>query len=481
MFTACVARLKKTEINEKDLRGFRLLEHFQKVLERVGSKFPPHPTFSDPRRRLDISQYLGLYLFALFNPIVESMRGLCAATKLQSVQEISGRPVSLGSFSQAQHVLDPALLEAVMQELVEEVRQRTPNAKEAENWRVVDSSVFDVVGRMGWAHFQTHNGVPQSAIRLHVSYDLITGAPCKAVVAKAKVGEQKIWQTQWEQGMGEVGDRNYSLDYKLLDRLDEAGGFFLVPLREKSFHFEAQDELPLSPEESKANVTRQAWGLLGKERPRHRVRVIWIRTSSGEPLALATNLSVERLPAHTAGVLYRKRWQVELFFRWIKCILKCRHFLAESERGVAIQLYLALIAALILQLYTGSRPSKRVWEMLQWYAAGMAKPEELERILERSNYPFRKKANRPGRHPFELQPGRGSACTQTAKTSPEVPALASRQLKKSKQIAKARSLPNTIARRAVRGRLGEATPPALKFRCVSPGGRDAPPRRQRTA
>jgi hypothetical protein len=381
LFNARVAGPKKTEIEEKDLRGFRLLEHFQKVLERVKSKFPPHPTFSDPRRRLDLSQYLGLYLFGLFNPIVDSMRGLCAATKLQSVQAISGRPVSLGSFSEAQHVLDPALLEVVMQELVEEVRQRTPNAKEAEHWRVVDSSVFDVVRRMGWAHFQTHNGVPQSAIRLHVSYDLIMGVPCKAVVAKAKVGEQKIWQTQWEQGMGEVGDRNYSLDYKLLDRLDEAGGFFLVRLREKSFHFEAQDELPLSPEDSQANITRQAWGLLGKERPRNRVRVIWIRMKSGEPLALATNLTVERLPAHTAGVLYRKRWQVELFFRWIKCILKCRHFLAESERGVAIQLYLALIAALIIQLYTGSRPNKRTWEMLQWYSAGMVKPEELEKFL----------------------------------------------------------------------------------------------------
>jgi hypothetical protein len=79
--------------------------------------------------------------------------------------------------------------------------------------------------------------------------------------AKAKVGEQKIWQTHWDKGMGEAGDRNYSLDYKLLDRLDESGSFFLVRLRQKSFHFEVQDEWPLSPQDSKANITRQAWGL----------------------------------------------------------------------------------------------------------------------------------------------------------------------------------------------------------------------------
>jgi hypothetical protein len=397
LFNARVAGLKKTEIKEKDLRGFRLLEHFQKVLERVESKFPLHPTFLDPRRRLDVSQYLSLYLFGLFNPIIESMRGLCAATQLQRLRGISGGRVSLGSFSEAQHVLDPVLLEGVMQELVEEVRQRAPDSREAQKWRVVDSSVFDAVGRMGWADFQTHNGVRQSAIRLHVTYDLMLGVPCKAVVAKAKVGEKKIWQTQWDPGTGELGDRNYSQDYKLLDRLDQAGGFFLVRLREKAFNFEEQEELPLSPEDGKAGVTGQAWGLLGKERPRQRTRVIWIETDSGEPLALATNLSVEKLPAHTAGVLYRKRWQVELFFRWIKCILKCRHFLAESERGVAIQMYLALIAALILQLYTGSRPDKRTWEMLQWYAAGMATPEELENFLEAQQRSRSKKSRKSGK------------------------------------------------------------------------------------
>lgn len=247
-----MARPKKTEIREKDLRGFRLLGHFQKVLERVESKFPPHRTFSDPRRRLDLAQYLSLYLFGLFNPIVDSMRGLCAATQLRAVQEVSGRRVSLGSFSEAQHVLEPALLEAVMQELVEEVRQRSPGAREAERWRVVDSSVFAVVQRMGWAHFQTHKGVRQSAIRLHVSYDLLLGVPSQAVVAKAKIGEQKIWPTQWEAGLGEIGDRNYAQNYNLLDRLAEAGGFFLVRLREKAFNLEVQEELPLSPEDSQA-------------------------------------------------------------------------------------------------------------------------------------------------------------------------------------------------------------------------------------
>ena len=74
---------------------------------------------------------------------------------------------------------------------------------------------------------------------------------------------------------------------------------------------------------------------------------------------------------------YRNRWQVELFFRWIKCILRCRHFLAASPRGVALQLYLALIAAALLQLHLGRRPSLRLWEALQFYFLGVFTDRDL--------------------------------------------------------------------------------------------------------
>ena len=80
----------------------------------------PH-TFSDPRRTLGQKDYLSLLLFGLFNPVVDSMRGLCAASRLQRVQqEICSAKVSLGSFSEAQAVVDPALLQRVFAELAAE-------------------------------------------------------------------------------------------------------------------------------------------------------------------------------------------------------------------------------------------------------------------------------------------------------------------------------------------------------------------------
>lgn len=68
-------------------------------------------------------------------------------------------------------------------------------------------------------------------------------------------------------------------------------------------------------------------------------------------------------------------------FRWLKCILGCRHWLAESERGVALQVYLARIAAQLLVLYRGERPNRRQMEAIQFYLMGWASVDELMTIL----------------------------------------------------------------------------------------------------
>jgi IS4 transposase len=100
------------------------------------------------------------------------------------------------------------------------------------------------------------------------------------------------------------------------------------------------------------------------------------------------------LAAGDVARLYQHRWQVELFFRWVKCILGCRHWLAESPQGAAIELYLALIAALLLQLYTGQAPNRRMMELIQFYLLGVATLDELERGLdaERARIARRKKS-----------------------------------------------------------------------------------------
>ena len=81
--------------------------------------------------------------------------------------------------------------------------------------------------------------------------------------------------------------------------------------------------------------------------------------------------------------LYRHRWQVEMFFRWLKCLVPCRHWLAHSQQGVTLQVYLVLIEALLLAELTGEKPNKRMMELLQLHQMGWASDADLAAGLAR--------------------------------------------------------------------------------------------------
>jgi hypothetical protein len=375
------------EISKKDLKGLRLLESFNQTLRRVSRRKRHQKVVVDPRRERQQEEYLSLYLFGLLNPAVRSMRALCELSRTDTVHSLGLNAMSRSTFSEVQHLVEPALLEEVFLELVGQTQKRHPVPSGQVPWRIVDSSVFDVLPRLGWAYFQGHKGQPQSAIRLHVSLDLVSSVPAAAKVTTAKTGERTIWKNLWKEGFGEVGDRNYSQDYGLLRLLERKGAWFILRLREKQVQVQVEEELPLSAADRAAGVTRQVWGYLGRsEKTRSpRVRVLWINTAQGETLMLVTNQGPGKMSAELVSLTYRNRWHVELFFRWLKCILRCRHFLAESPRGVAIQLYLALIGAVLLQLHLGRRPSLRLWEALQFYFLGIFTSKDLAAAIARDN------------------------------------------------------------------------------------------------
>jgi hypothetical protein len=106
-------RPPKARLREQDLSRWKLIADFQARLA-TAEDGAPQGTFADPRRRLHRQDYLSLLLFGLFNAVVDSMRGLCAATALGRVQrEVCTQRVSLGSFSEAQAVVAPDLWAAM--------------------------------------------------------------------------------------------------------------------------------------------------------------------------------------------------------------------------------------------------------------------------------------------------------------------------------------------------------------------------------
>lgn len=367
------------EISEVELEHWKLLEPFHRLLQQAVARHGLAASWQDPQRLLTHSQYLSLVLFGLLNPVVRTMRGLCAASRLARVQQQLGAgPVSLGSFSEAQHVVEPALLEEVFQALSAQVHGRGGHPRLAQRpWQVVDSTLWEALPRMRWALWRTQ-GSRQQAVRLHVSFQLLEDKPVRAVLTEGRRCERAVWRAQWEHGAAYVGDRYYGEDYHLLDELTAQDCHYVLRLRDHAV-IHVEQELALSAADRAGGVVRDAWVQLGG-RARRRVRVVWVQTAR-ETLLLVTNQTPQQLSAELVALLYRYRWTVELFFRWLKCILGNRHWLAESPPGVALQVYLALIAALLLQLYTGQRPNKRMMELLQLYLLGWASAAELQAAL----------------------------------------------------------------------------------------------------
>jgi hypothetical protein len=237
---------------------------------------------------------------------------------------------------------------------------------------------------MSWALYGGGQvGATNNAVRLHLSLHLLEDTPVRAQVTAGKLCERKAWKETWERGAAYVGDRYFGENHRLLGELEQAGCRYVLRLRDESL-IEVLEELVLSEADKAQRVQRQAWARLGcRQRRSVRVRVVWIGLADGSTLRLVTNVPPAELSVAQVGLLYRRRWQIECFFRWLKCLLGCRHWLAESHQGVTLQLYLALIAAVLFQLHTGRRPNKRMLELFQLHQLGWATTEELIKGLLR--------------------------------------------------------------------------------------------------
>ncbi|MFW5870302.1 MAG: transposase [Candidatus Sumerlaeota bacterium] len=102
------------------------------------------------------------------------------------------------------------------------------------------------------------------------------------------------------------------------------------------------------------------------------------------------------LDAETIAVLFRHRWQVELFFRWFKKVLNADKLLSLSEDGLTIVMYCALIASMLVTLWTGRKPTKRTFDLLCIYFYGLASDEDLIRHIEKLKVAEKKTSNAPG-------------------------------------------------------------------------------------
>jgi hypothetical protein len=369
----------KEKIDEKKLRSWKLLDDFRNRLAKIRAEMPPLPEKrpGGPERLLLEEDYFSLMLFGMLNPVLDTMRGLCAASHLERVQdEVCGRKVSLGSFSEAQGVFDPELLKGVFLDLAEENQTSWGDARLAplaDKLKLVDGTLLPALPRMHWALWLNDQN---RAAKLHLKFSVLRQGACDALITAGNCCERKTLRQFVKKGEIIVADRYYGLEYGFFGELKQIGASHVIRIRNNP-RMEVVEEPDLTEADRAAGVAWQGMVKLGDHWQGEPIRVVRVEVD-GKALLLATDLEIE---AELIALIYRYRWQIELFFKWLKSILGCRHLMAESPEGVAIQIYSALIAALMLQVFTGKRPGKRAMELIQMYLMGYAELEEVVALL----------------------------------------------------------------------------------------------------
>lgn len=349
-----------------------------------------------PNRVLHYDQLLAAHLVGFFDGVVRSTRTLDA----RSVADLSMKR-TLDDLRVARSTLSDAMSElsaAALLPLICKLLERLPNDCSHPDLQdlltlkkrihAIDGSYFRVPADVLWAlaHRRSNDKIGRQ-IRLDLHLDVLRFVPVAAQVDGADRGSESAAFTQTLQaGVVYLADRNF-IDYAFLHAVLDVGSDFVVRLK-KGPTVELAEVRELTQNDRDAGVLRDElvrlpgcrWATGFGDRLLRRVTVF--DPVKREEVQLLTTLLLD-VPAKLIGKLYRHRWSIELFFRWLKCVTKVRHLFSESSNGITMQFYIMIIATLMLHLHTGQRPSVYSFMLLSLAASGNLALEKVPEVLER--------------------------------------------------------------------------------------------------
>jgi hypothetical protein len=395
-------KIDAKQIDAKQIGGIKRLRHLLPLLADLREVGCDRDAAGN--RQLHFDEYVTLVLLYLMNPLIDSVRGLQKASAIDKVsQQLGVKRFSLGSFSESVRVFDPEKLKAVIAQLAGELKpiNADPRLKShlPHALMIADGTVLDAIASVSaaaWLPLQ--DGSTKHAWKLHVQFDFDHFIPADVELTDArntgKSDEKNVLRKKLAKDRCYVMDRWFG-QFTLFNEIHAKASSYVCRIKENSV-FEVREERLLGDEALKAGVVRDAVVRMGlhsqpRDRPDHPMRLIVIEAQPHEKrggakgktagpgnqgtIVIATNLL--DVPAEIIALIYQHRWAIEIFFRFFKQMLGCRHLVSHKPQGILIQVYCAIIACLLINLWTGKRPNKRTVEMLAWYLAGVATEAEV--------------------------------------------------------------------------------------------------------
>lgn len=315
----------------------------------------------------------------------ESLRDLIVAMEAHAGKLYHlgiGKSVTRSNLSKANEQRDYRIFKEFATYMIAEARRRRIDKIFELEGHVYafDSTTVDLcLSVFEWAKFRKHKG----GINVHTLYDIEAQVPAFMHITEAKVHDSKaMTEIPYENGAHYIFDRGYN-DFGNLYTINRIGAFFVV---RNNVRFKPKTWKRRLP----GDVVSDAVGYFtvyksSKDYPKKLRKVVCIDPEDGTRyIFLTNNLTAS---AETIAELYRNRWSVELFFKWIKQHLRIKKFWGTSENAVRIQIYCALITyCLVAIVQHDIRLERSIYEVLQILGISLTDKTHLRYLFDKSNF-----------------------------------------------------------------------------------------------
>lgn len=317
----------------------------------------------------------------------ESLRDLIVA--LNAHQEKCyhlgvGKHVTRSNLAKANENRDYRIFEDFAFYMISEARKKRVNDifKLNGNVYAFDSTTIDLCLKLfPWANFRTHKG----GIKIHTLYDVETQVPAFIHITEAKINDVKAMDIiPYESGSFYVFDRAYN-DYHRLYKIHMMDSFFVVRAKTniKARVLKWKRRLPKN---ILSDCEIELTGFYTQKSYPETIRLVrfWDEEDEREFIYLT---NAKHIPALQVAELYKNRWQVELFFKWLKQHLKIKKFWGTSENAVKIQVYSAIIAyCLVAIMQHDIKLDRSTYEVLQILGISLTDKTPLRDLFSKTKF-----------------------------------------------------------------------------------------------
>ena len=317
----------------------------------------------------------------------ESLRDLMVA--LNAHQEKCyhlgvGKHVTRSNLAKANENRDYRIFEDFAFHMISEARKKRVNDifKLNGNVYAFDSTTIDLCLKLfPWANFSTYKG----GIKIHTLYDVETQVPAFIHITEAKINDVRAMDViTYESGSFYVFDRAYN-DYHRLYKIHMMDSFFVVRAKTniKARVLKWKRRLPKN---ILSDCEIELTGFYTQKSYPETIRLVrfWDEEDEREFVYLT---NAKHIPALQVAELYKNRWQVELFFKWLKQHLKIKKFWGTSENAVKIQVYSAIIAyCLVAIMQHDMKLNRSTYEVLQILGISLTDKTPLRNLFSKTKF-----------------------------------------------------------------------------------------------